>query len=168
MIDRIGSVLQLRQQVQQRLGPVARTGPGAGAASNKLRSLQQLGATPPARPDHPLAGELLTLVPPRFPERVSFERLLQLPRYLKALLTRMERAAMNPTKDQERVRQLQPYVDALRRLEATQRPSAEFRRELEELRWMIEEFKVSLFAQELGTAFPVSPKRLDQKIEQVR
>lgn len=33
---------------------------------------------------------------------------------------------------------------------------------LEEFRWMVEEYKVSVFAQELGTAFPISPKRLDE------
>jgi ATP-dependent helicase HrpA len=38
-------------------------------------------------------------------------------------------------------------------------------REIETFRWMIEEFKVSLFAQELGTAMPISPKRLDQQLE---
>ena len=38
----------------------------------------------------------------------------------------------------------------------------------EEFRWLVEEFKVSLFAQELGTAVPISAKRLDQKLEQLR
>jgi ATP-dependent helicase HrpA len=41
--------------------------------------------------------------------------------------------------------------------------SAEARLEFEKFRWMVEEFKVSLFAQELGTAQPVSPKRLDEQ-----
>jgi len=45
--------------------------------------------------------------------------------------------------------------------------SAEKRRAIEELRWMIEEFKVSLFAPELKTAFPVSPKRLAEKIKEI-
>ena len=39
---------------------------------------------------------------------------------------------------------------------------------MEELRWMLEEYRVSVFAQELGTAHPISPKRLDKKIEQIR
>jgi ATP-dependent helicase HrpA len=133
-----------------------------------LHSLQQLGTPAGGKQESPLSAELLALVPPRFPERVSFDRLVQLPRYLKALLTRIERAALNPVKDQERVRQLQPYVDALRRFEAASTRNEGFLREVEELRWMLEEFKVSLFAQELGTAFPVSAKRLEQKIELVR
>ena len=40
--------------------------------------------------------------------------------------------------------------------------------QIEELRWMLEEYRVSVFAQELGTAHPISPKRLDKKIEQIR
>jgi len=42
------------------------------------------------------------------------------------------------------------------------------KRELETFCWMVEEFKVSLFAQELGTAIPVSPARLDQQLQRVR
>jgi ATP-dependent helicase HrpA len=108
------------------------------------------------------------LVPPRFLERVPYDRLPHLPRYLKALLIRAERAALNPVKDQERARQLAPYVTALRQLGAEGHRSAPARRELEAYRWMVEEYKVSLFAQELGTAVPVSPQRLDRQLETVR
>ena len=45
----------------------------------------------------------------------------------------------------------------------TKPASAEVARQREIFRWMVEEFKVSLFAQELGTAYPVSPKRLDEQ-----
>jgi len=45
-------------------------------------------------------------------------------------------------------------------------PSA--RQALEEFRWLLEEFKVSLFAQELGTAEPVSARRLEQRLERLR
>ena len=41
-------------------------------------------------------------------------------------------------------------------------------RQIETFRCMIEEFKISLFAQEIGTAMPVSPKRLDQQLEIIR
>jgi ATP-dependent helicase HrpA len=84
------------------------------------------------------------------------------------MLIRAERAGLNPLKEQERVRQLAPYLEALRRLVATPPKSPEGRRLVEEFRWMVEEFKVSLFAQELRTAYPVSPKRMDQHLEQIR
>ena len=91
-----------------------------------------------------------------------------MPRYLKALLIRAERAALNPAKSQERLRQLAPYQDALKILQAQPASSPEAQRQREAFRWMVEEFKVSLFAQELGTAMPVSPKRLDQQLDLAR
>ncbi len=168
LMDRVGAVLQGFQQARQKLGApaVAAAAPRAGT----LNSLSQLGLgqSAPARTGQPLAAELAALVPPRFLERVPFERLPHLPRYLKALLIRAERAALNPAKDLERVRQLAPWLDHLRKLEAESAPSVAARPQFAELRWMVEEFKVSLFAQELGTAMPVSPKRLEQQLERIR
>ena len=112
--------------------------------------------------------ELDALLPARFLESTSFERLAELPRYLKALLTRLERAKLNPVKDAERARQLAPYQDAVKRFAATPPKSREGQRAAEEFRWLVEEFKVSLFAQELGTKVPVSAKRLDQQLEQLK
>jgi ATP-dependent helicase HrpA len=63
------------------------------------------------------------------------------------------------------MRQLVSYKDALRKLQAQPARSPEAQRQREAFRWMLEEFKVSLFARELGTAMPVSPKRLDQQLE---
>ncbi|MEI6781089.1 MAG: ATP-dependent RNA helicase HrpA [Verrucomicrobiota bacterium] len=163
-MDRLGPILQLRQQVQQRIGAVAAT---AAPRSMNLSSLSQLGA-PVARAASPLAVELTNLIPPRFLERISYERLLHLPRYLKALLLRAERASLNPQKDQERLRQLTPYLEALRQLDTQPSRTAEARREREAYRWMVEEYRVSLFAQELGTAVPVSPQRLDRQLEAAR
>ena len=108
------------------------------------------------------------MLPPRFLEQISFDRLPHVPRYLKALHTRIERAVLNPIKDQERHRQIAPYQAALKALQAAPPRSAEARQGMEEFRWMIEEFKVSIFAQELGTAQPVSSKRLDDKLAAIR
>jgi ATP-dependent helicase HrpA len=133
-------------------------------------SFGQLAGPPPAttRAANPLAAELLALVPPRFPERVPFDRLPHLPRYLKALLTRAERAVLNPQKDRDRAAQLAPYIEALRKLREQALPSLTARRELDAFVWLVEEFKVSLFAQELGTSIPVSPQRLEQQLQRVR
>ena len=114
------------------------------------------------------ADELDALLPRNFLETIPFVQLAHLPRYLKALATRMERAKLNPVKDKERGQQLAPYVTALRQLEANPPNTAADRRQLAELRRMVEEFKVSLFAQELGTAVPVSPQRLDQLLKALR
>jgi ATP-dependent helicase HrpA len=45
--------------------------------------------------------------------------------------------------------------------------SEEKLRALEEFRWMIEEYKVSVFAQEIKTAFPISRKRLEKKVQEI-
>jgi len=164
-MDRLGPLLQLRQQVQQRIGVA--TAPMV-SRNRSLTSLSQLGAPSVARTSHPLAGELANLMPARFLDRIEFDRLPHLARYLKALLIRSERAALNPVKDQERVRQIAPYQEALNKLQAQPSRSPAVRREVETFRWMIEEFKVSLFAQELGTAVPVSAKRLDQQLQIVK
>ena len=104
-------------------------------------------------------------MPARFLERIAYDRLTHLSRYLKALLIRSERAALNPAKNQERIRQLAPYQEVLNQLQAQPARSPAAQRQIEAFRWMIEEFKISLFAQEVGTAMPVSPKRLDQQLE---
>jgi len=164
-LDRLGPILQLRQTVQQRIGAV--TTPSR-VRPQTFSSLNQLGSTTAAPSCNPLADELARLVPSCFLERTAYDRLTHFPRYLKALLLRVERAALNPVKNQERLRQLAPYQDAVKKLEAQPARSPAARREIESFRWMVEEYKVSLFAQELGTAQPVSPKRLDQQLELAR
>jgi hypothetical protein len=163
-MDRLQLILQLRQQVRQRL-----EGPSSAAPKSRtLSSLGQLGSPPPAPVTHPLADELANLVSSRFLERLDYDRLPEIPRYLKALLLRIERASFNPAKNQERLRQLAPYLAELKKLRTQPGKSAEAKTQTEKLRWMIEEFKVSLFAQELGTSAPISPKRLDQQLETIR
>jgi ATP-dependent helicase HrpA len=162
LIARLEPILKLRQEILRRRKP-------APARPRALTDLRELGAKPaPARQPDPLVGELEALLPRCFLETIAFERLAQLPRYLKALLTRAERAALNPLKDRQRAQQAAPFFQALHQLEAAPPQSQAARQRLEDFRWMLEEFKVSLFAQELGTAFPISAKRLDQQLEQIR
>ena len=161
LIDRVGVILKLRQDIRRRSGPVAAI---PVTRSKTLSDLSQLGAAVAVkRPANVWAEDLDALLPPRFLATTSFAQLAHLPRYLKALLIRIERAALNPVKDQERARQLAPYLEALKNFAATLPPPST-RPQLEEFRWMVEEFKVSLFAQELGTAFSVSARRLDQQL----
>ncbi|MGC3960675.1 MAG: ATP-dependent RNA helicase HrpA [Verrucomicrobiota bacterium] len=164
--SRLNAILPLRQQIATKLGFAAAA--ASAPRARTLNDLSQLGApTKPATSKHPLATELNNLLPPRFLEQISFERLKELPRYLKALLTRLERAALNPQKDAERAAQLASYAQIVAGFAAKPSSVSEVRALQEEFRWLVEEFKVSLFAQELGTAVPVSAKRLDQKLEQL-
>jgi ATP-dependent helicase HrpA len=91
-----------------------------------------------------------------------------LPRYLRALAIRAERAALNPAKDAERARVVAPYVQAAAQIAATPPTTPEGRALAADFHWALEEFRVSTFAQELGTARPVSAKRLDDLLAAVR
>jgi HrpA-like RNA helicase len=164
---RLNAILPLRQQIATKLGQAVATAPAPRPRT--LNDLSQLGSpAKPAASKHPLALELHGLLPPRFLEQISFERLKEIPRYLKALLTRLERATLNPQKDAERAAQLVPYAQVVAGFAAKPSSVPEVRALQEEFRWLVEEFKVSLFAQELGTAVPISAKRLDQKLEALR
>jgi ATP-dependent helicase HrpA len=164
-IDRIGALLQQRQKVEQKVG---RVGGAVVQPGKKLTSLAQLGQPVATASSNPLANELAELMPARFLEGISHDRIPHLTRYLKALLTRADRAALNPVKDQERTRAVAPYANVLKRMQAKQQSARTAQALVEDFRWLVEEYKVSVFAQELGTAVPVSPKRLDQQLELMR
>ena len=112
---------------------------------------------------HPYEGmekDLHSLITPDFLRAIPYPHLAHLPRYLKAMEIRAERWRKNPAKDADKARQLAPYVAAERKLRAQPgRPTP--------LRWLVEEFRVSLFAQELGTAESVSAAKLDRALAQV-
>jgi ATP-dependent helicase HrpA len=113
-------------------------------------------------PDAPpsFADDLAALVSPEFLRTTPYARLALFPRYLKAMKLRAERARKNPAKDAERQKQVAAYAGAVRRL-----PPGEG---TEALRWLIEELRVSVFAQELGTAEPVSAVKIERALAALR
>ncbi len=166
LVDQVGVILRTRKEIQQRCGP----SPVLPTTKAKMLSdLSQLSIATKdaAKPTNVWAEELEALLPRNFLITIPFAQLAHIPRYLKALAMRMERAKLNPVKDKERAQQIAPYLIKLRALQENPPKSAEARMRLEEFRWMVEEYKVSLFAQELGTAFPISPKRLEEKFAQI-
>jgi HrpA-like RNA helicase len=112
-------------------------------------------------------AQLTLLLPPDFIESTPRPWLDYLPRYLKAITRRIERLPPNVRRDAELAAKVKPFAAALRGFMAEPVISS-VRPELEELRWMIEEFRVSLFAQELKTMIRVSEKRLDDQVRLVR
>ncbi len=104
-----------------------------------------------AKPYPGLAEDVARLVPPDFLAATPPAQMPHLLRYLKAVAVRAERAHLNPAKDAEKARRLAPFARWEERVAPENRES---------FRWLLEEFRVSLFAQELGTAQPVSEKRL--------
>ena len=112
--------------------------------------------------------ELDKLVPADFMDLYPLGILQELPRYVSSLWVRVHRGRNDPEKDRKKAEEIQPFAQALAKLEkAAAKASPENRRAVEELRWMIEEFKVSVFAPELKTAYPISPKRLAAKIREI-
>lgn len=114
--------------------------------------------------------EMAKLVPENFIVLYEKERLPDLPRYLKAITVRAQRAMEDFTKDSKRAMEVLPHEENLRTIIASLSPhvSEEKKRAVEDLFWMIEEFKISVFAQELGTSFPVSAKRLKEQMQKIR
>jgi ATP-dependent helicase HrpA len=114
-------------------------------------------------------SEVTRLVPETFIEIYSARHLVHLPRYIRAIGIRAQRAAISPEKNQLREGLVNDYVDRLQRLlkDLTPLTTDEKRVAVEGYFWLLEEYKVSVFAQELKTAVPVSRKRLDQALDRI-
>jgi len=117
--------------------------------SQILALREQLIATTKRYPT--LDQDLQRLVPADFLARTPHAQLEHLPRYLRAMQIRGERAFLSPAKDAEKAKQFAPFIGWETKVPEAQR---------EAFRWLLEEFRVSVFAQELGTAQPVSAQRL--------
>ena len=112
-----------------------------------------------------LRAQLEGLVHPGFLRDTPAAALAELPRYLKAMRLRAERALRDPTRDQARMLEIKPFADALEdaeRLGLARQPG------WQALRWELEELRVSVFAQELGARGGVSPKKLAQRLQALR
>jgi ATP-dependent helicase HrpA len=110
-----------------------------------------------------LRAQLDGLVFRGFLQQVPFEHLKDYPRYLKAADQRAEKLLHAAGRDQERLRELTPLLERWRERSAAARAAERSDPRLDEIRWMLEELRVSLFAQQLGTAYPVSVKRIETR-----
>ncbi|WP_295543324.1 ATP-dependent RNA helicase HrpA [uncultured Thiohalocapsa sp.] len=110
-----------------------------------------------------LRAQLDALVFRGFLQQVPFERLKDYPRYLKAAEQRTEKLVHAAGRDQQRLAELNPLLHQLAERQAAARAAERDDPRLEEIRWMLEELRVSLFAQQLGTAYPVSVKRVQAR-----
>jgi ATP-dependent helicase HrpA len=156
LMKAVGQTLEALGRIRATLAALKK-----GRASGSSKATQAFSAE--------IETELGRLVPKDFLERYGLERLVHLPRYLKALELRLERAKQGLEKDRHKAVQTEVFIRALEKLEAaTSRKSSPAKRAaVEEFRWLVEEFKVSLFAAELRTAVPVSAKRLETKLKAI-
>lgn len=128
-----------------------------------LRKLKD--SRPPKEVADDLAGQLQRLMGKRFLAVTPYAQLVHFPRYLKAIAMRLDKLRGDPARDAARLAELKPLEQRYQRRLAELKGQGDAR--LEEFRWLLEELRVSLFAQELRTPQPVSVKRLEKAWAQV-
>ncbi len=123
-----------------------------------LRKLKDARAPKDVADD--IAAQLARLMPKRFVAATPWAQLAHLPRYLKAVVMRLDKLRADPARDAQRLAELRPIEQRYTRHLAERKGVPDTR--LDEFRWLLEELRVSLFAQELRTPQPVSVKRLEK------
>ena len=109
--------------------------------------------------------QLARLMPKKFLTVTPYAQLQHFTRYLKAITLRLEKWRADPARDASRLAELRPHEQCYWRLLAERKGLLDTR--MQEYRWLLEELRVSFFAQELRTPQPVSIKRLDKLWSQV-
>ena len=129
------------------------------------RRLNQLLAKPnPAREAvADLQAQLKGLVFPGFLAQLPPERLVHLPRYLRAMERRLDKLAGHPARDAQNLRALTPLLAQFAARRKRLEEAGGLDADMLDFRWRLEELRVSLFAQELKTPEPVSVKRLEKR-----
>ncbi len=116
-----------------------------------------------------LHNDLENLVPKKFLELYDLARIKNLPRYIKAIRVRAERAFDDPAKDSKKAIPIEQFSIYLYTLLENLSPdtSLEKTEKVEEFFWMLEEYKISVFAQEIKPGFKVSSKILDNFMSEI-
>ncbi len=111
-------------------------------------------------------NELKNICPPHFPDLYDFHRMGHLPRYISCLRIRAQRAVDSPMKEGKKALLIKPFEHRLNTLlsSLTEKSSKEKARAVEDFYWLLEEYKISVYAQELKTMVKVSAKRLDKAL----
>jgi ATP-dependent helicase HrpA len=129
--------------------------------------LNELGAPVFQQLQQEVRSQLDTLISGDFPAGVPVMLWPHLPRYLKALRRRLDKAPGNQKRDAELATRIAPAVRVFEQMNA-QAQRVQSRTELDRLHWLIEELRVSLYAQDLRTATPVSEKRVAEQVDKAR
>ena len=96
------------------------------------------------------------------------ETIRQYPRYIKALQLRLEKLGMQINRDRQSIDELQEFLQPCREALVQDQPlSHELETALRDFCWLLEEYRVSLFAQQLKTRVPVSEKRLRKRWDEL-
>ncbi len=123
-----------------------------------VRKIKDTKIQPDATAD--ATQQLQRLMPKRFLALTPWTQLQHFPRYLKAITLRLDKLRSDPARDATKMTELRPQEQRYWRLVAERKGAVDDR--MQEYRWLLEELRVSFFAQELRTPQPVSVKRLDK------
>ena len=126
--------------------------------ASAARKLKDTRNAPEATAD--VAQQLARLMPKRFLANSPWGPLQHFARYLKAITARLDKYRADPARDAARLAELRPLEQRYWRLVAERKGAVDER--MQEFRWLLEELRVSFFAQELRTPQPVSVKRLEK------
>ena len=110
--------------------------------------------------------QVAALVFPGFVARTGTARLAHLPRYLQGVLLRLQGLADNPGRDRQRMSEFERAAALYSDAGGILPPPSDAERSLVHARWLLEEYRVSLFAQTLGTAEPVSLQRIQRALKE--
>jgi ATP-dependent helicase HrpA len=115
-----------------------------------------------------IEAQLKRLLGKQFVIDTPFERLQHLPRYLKAIAVRLDKLKANPARDAQLMTEFAPLWSNYERRAIQLAKLGTPDPQVEQFRWLLEELRVGLYAQELRTPVPVSVKRLQKQWEGVR
>lgn len=115
-----------------------------------------------------IRSQIAELFPEGFLTSTPWEWLEHYPRFLKAISLRLNKLSSGLLRDRQQQELLSPRWQAFQERAEEHRQQGIDDPELGTYRWMLEELRVSLFAQELGTSIPVSPQRLDKQWAKVQ
>ncbi len=147
VVDVAAQVLEAAHEAEVRLQRVA--GPALAAALADTR------------------GQLAGLIYPQFVSETGLRRLPDLVRYLRAISRRLDTAAQDPGRDAGRMAVVRGVTEAYQRAVGDLPAARRSDPDVQSVRWMIEELRVSLFAQLLGTSGPVSEKRIQAALDRL-
>jgi ATP-dependent helicase HrpA len=154
----------LAERTAQVVAAVVRILEAARAVERRLDAVAAAPALAPARQD--VQRQLGRLVFPGFVTATGARRLADVERYLRAAERRLERLPQAPAPDLDRMRAVHELEAEYERRLAARPPGRPVPPALREIRWQLEELRVSHFAQSLGTRGQVSSKRIRRALEE--
>lgn len=151
----IGKVVDIAQQQAAQLESVL---PMLHDNQKQLRSLGLSAIY--AKQD--IGNQLSWLFSPATLSRLSLDKISQYPRYVRGIKIRLEKLASQVSRDQQHIKEIEDFLAPVEALQ-DQLLSQQLTLAIEAFQWAVQEYRISLFAQQLKTQIPISPKRLQKQ-----